>query len=307
MNILHDYKKEIFDLEKINELSLKNTKKLIDDSEELYIKQVMDIANEISLNGKYKVILLAGPSSSGKTTTSNLLREDLAENGYESIVISLDDFFLNRDDTPRLPNGDYDYENVTALDLPYLNKFMKDIFEKGEALMPTFNFIKGQRESDLKKIVLKSNTILIVEGIHALNPILFKDYNNHMYRVYICVNSNFDINDKIVIPAQKLRLMRRLIRDVRTRGTSLSETLNLWQNVLHGEDLYIKPYKNTADYLINSTHAYEPLMYADSLLKMLKEEPTSPVIEELITMLNYCETLSPKLLPKHSLLHEFLG
>lgn len=306
MNILHDYKKEIFDLGKINELSITNPKKLIVDSEELYQKQVCDVANEIIKKGDCKVILLAGPSSSGKTTTSNLLCKNFSEQGYEAIVVSLDDFFLNREDTPLLPNGDYDYENVTALDLNYLNKFADDLFTSGKALMPKYNFITGSREKEYTEINLTKNTIVVMEGIHALNPILFKKHNNQMYRIYICVNTNFEIDNEILMPAQKVRLMRRLIRDLNSRGMSLERTFHIWKNVLAGEDLYIKPYKNTADYLINSTHAYEPLMYAEKLLPLLKLEKDNETAKPLIEMLEKCEKLPVNMLPKNSLLHEFL-
>lgn len=305
MNILHDYKKEIFDLEKINELSLEDPTKLIEDSEELYRKQINDIANDIVSNGNYKFILLAGPSSSGKTTTSNLICKELSERGFESLVVSLDDFYLDLETRPKLPNGEYDLENVTALDLNYINKFVDDLFEKGEALMPEYNFKTGRREKEYKQIKINANTIVIMEGIHALNPIMFKKHNEAMYRIYICVNTNFEYANEIIMPAQKVRLMRRLIRDYLNRGASLERTFAMWENVLAGEDLYIKPYKNTADYLINSTHAYEPLMYADKLLPLLKKEDNEQA-KPLVKMLEKCEKLSPSLLPKDSLLHEFL-
>ena len=305
MNILHDYKKETFSLEKLNELAITNTQLLIKDAEDLYHKQINDVVSDITKKGTYKIILLAGPSSSGKTTTSNLIRAGLKDNGYDSLVISLDDFFLNRDKTPHLPNGDYDYENIKALDLDYLNKFVDDLFATGTALMPEYDFVTGSRKKEYKQITLTQNTVIIFEGIHALNPILFKKHSDAMYRIYICVNTNFDYNDQLLMPAQKVRLMRRLIRDVNHRGASLDDTYKMWPNVLAGEDLYIKPYKNTADYLINSTHAYETMMYADMLLPLLKKNSNN-MSKLLISMLEKCEKLSPTLLPQNSLLHEFL-
>lgn len=307
MNIIKEYKKEVYDLGVINDFAKLDSSTLIKESECDYHKQINEIAKEIIEYGKYKIILMAGPSSSGKTTSSNLIRERLADFGYESIVVSMDDFFLNRENTPLLPNGDYDYENVTALDLEYLNQFVDDMFEKGEAKMPIFNFITGKREEELKTITLNENTIIIIEGIHALNPIVFRKHTENMYKVYICVNSNFDMNGNTVIPAQKLRLMRRLIRDYRTRGMSLEATFKIWPNVLAGEDLYIKPYKNRANYLINSTHAYEPLMYAHHLKPRLEKLDNIEEAKSLIEMLSNCGYLSVSLLPENSLLHEFLG
>lgn len=305
MNILHDYKKETFTLEKLNELATTNPTLLIKDAEDLYHKQINDVVNDITQKDEYKIILLAGPSSSGKTTTSNLIRAGLKANDYDSLVISLDDFFLDRDRTPLLPNGDYDYENIKALDLDYLNQFVDDLFATGTALMPEYDFVTGSRKKEYKQITMKDNTMIIFEGIHALNPILFKKHNDSMYRIYICVNTNFDYNDELLIPAQKVRLMRRLIRDINHRGASLDDTYKMWPNVLAGEDLYIKPYKNTADFLINSTHAYEPMMYADMLLPLLKQN-NNEISHLLASMLEKCEKLTPTMLPQNSLLHEFL-
>lgn len=305
MNILHDYKKETFTLEKLNELATTNPTLLIKDAEDLYHKQINDVVNDITKKDEYKIILLAGPSSSGKTTTSNLIRAGLKANDYDSLVISLDDFFLDRDRTPLLPNGDYDYENIKALDLDYLNQFVDDLFATGTALMPEYDFVTGSRKKEYKQITMKDNTMIIFEGIHALNPILFKKHNDSMYRIYICVNTNFDYNDELLIPAQKVRLMRRLIRDINHRGASLDDTYKMWPNVLAGEDLYIKPYKNTADFLINSTHAYEPMMYADMLLPLLKQN-NNEISRLLASMLEKCEKLTPTMLPQNSLLHEFL-
>lgn len=307
MEFLHNYQKISFDLNNVNELSIQAPAKLIADAESLYRKQIDEIAEDIIKNGKYKVVLLAGPSSSGKTTSSNLIRKRLSENGYDSIVVSMDDFYVDRDKTPKLKNGDYDFENVTALDLEYLNKFIADLYERGEAEMPKFNFVTGKREKEYTHIKLNDNTLVIIEGIHALNPIVFNSYTENMYKIYICVNTNFVKEGKIVLPAKKLRLMRRLIRDVRTRGMSLAGTFDMWQNVLAGEDVYIKPYKNHADYLINSTHAYEPLMYAKHLLPALKKEEQTPAVLNLIEMLEECEKMDASMLPADSLLHEFLG
>ncbi|MBO7527059.1 MAG: nucleoside kinase [Clostridia bacterium] len=307
MEFLHEFKRQVFDLDKVNFLAEENLGKLIKDSEEIYKKQMDEIATEIAENGQYKIILLAGPSSSGKTTSSNLIRDRLYKHGYNSQVVSLDDFFVNRDKTPRLKNGDYDFESIKALDLEYLNKFIDDIFEKGEADMPEFDFLTGNRKSEYKRIKVDDKTILIIEGIHALNPIAFNKHRENMYKIYICLNTNFMEEDNLVIPAQKLRLMRRLIRDYYTRGATIKRTLEMWPNVLAGEDLYIKPYKNTADYLIDSTHAYEPLLYAYALLPLLKESETCPLLDELIGMLEDCLRVNPNVIPEDSLLHEFVG
>lgn len=305
MNFLHDYKKEIYDLDDINERAHTNPNGLISSSENTYREQIDKIANDI-LSGGYRIILMAGPSSSGKTTSSNLIRRRLLDRGFESIVISMDDFFKDRIDTPKLENGDYDFENVTALDLEYLNAFTNDLFEKRQVYLPKFNFKTGNREKKYKKIVLNPKTIIIIEGIHALNPIVFKSHQDDMYKIYICVNSDYNFGKNLVIPAQKVRLMRRIIRDFHHRGMTVETTTKMWQNVLAGENVYIKPYKNTANALINSSHAYEVLMYAEALIPLLKESDHE-LAKELLAMLNKCQKLSPALLPDDSLLNEFLN
>jgi len=297
----------IINLKTVIQESESNLTKLIETSENNYKNQVKQVVNEIVKNDKYKIVLLSGPSSSGKTTTSNFIREYLAEYGYESLVISLDDFFVNRDNTPRLANGDYDFENILALDLPYLNEFVDDMFEKGSALMPTYNFVTGKREEKLNKIEINENTIIIFEGIHALNPNLITKHRSSMLKVYICASSDFVYDGKLEIKATNVRLMRRLSRDSRKRGITFKETFKMWKNVLDGEVLYIDPYKNSADIKIVSTIAYEPLLFANFLLPKLKENNFCNLTQDLIDSLDLCKGLPLSTIPKDSLLNEFLN
>lgn len=294
-------------LDEVNTLSSTDYNLLISMAEEIYHNQINDIANDILQKGNIKIVLVAGPSSSGKTTTSNRIRKKLEENGIKSVTVSLDDFFLNREKTPVLPNGKLDFENITALDIDYLNIFIDDLFEKNSALMPIFDFIEGKRKDKLTPIEIDDKTVVIIEGIHALNPTLITKHTQRMYKVYICVNSDFsNQNNEIVIPAQKLRLMRRLNRDFYTRGRTIEKTLESWNEVLEGENLYIKPYKNQANYIIDSTHMYEPLMYAKHLLPLLEKATQCQTVLSLKEMLKKCNHLDKSLLPEGSLLHEFL-
>lgn len=295
-------------INQVNNEYINNATDLILSAEQEYKNQIIEACNQIVSNPKYKIVLLAGPSSSGKTTTSNILRGELLKHGFESIVISLDDFFLNRKVTPKLPNGDYDYENITALDLPCLNHFVNDIFEKGTALMPTYNFITGEREKELTKVVVNENTIIIFEGIHALNPILITKHTEAMYKIYIEASSDFVYDDKLLIKASNIRLMRRLNRDFYSRGMTIDGTLKIWQNVLDGENLYIRPYKHLAHHKINSTHKYEPLIYAKELLPLLKKDKNTQnkTKQILINFLEHCNKITKEVIPEGSLLKEFL-
>ena len=296
--------KRSFDLALINREAKENLETLVQTSEKLYTSQIDHIVKELVL-GKQRIILLAGPSSAGKTTTSHLIRTKLKENGIDSIVISLDDFFVNRDRTPKLPDGSYDFECLEAIDLDYLNRFVDELLKTNKSKMPEFDFMTGSRKPQLKNLEITKDTVIIFEGIHALNPNLIKNHDEDIYKIYICINSNFIIGKDVVIPAKKLRQMRRLNRDYHFRGHSLSSTFKLWNNVCRGEDENIKPYKTTASYILDSAHMYEPLLYATYLAPLLKQEESEEA-QELYSMLVQCGKLKNDIVPEGSLLWEFL-
>lgn len=289
-----------------NEQIQDNKLDFISQCEEKYRQQIEHVAEEIVSNNKLKVVLIAGPSSSGKTTTSNVLMKKLAEKNIHSVVISLDNFFINRADTPKLPNGNYDFESPYALDLNCLDNFIDNLLETGTALMPVYDFITGERKTKYEKIELNEHSVILIEGIHAHNPILFKSHAENMYKLYVCLNSDFVANDKIVIPAKKLRLMRRCLRDYYSRGHSISATFSMWNDVLAGEEKYIKPYKNSASCVIDSTHAYEPMLYRKYLLPLLESVEKDDRSKTLINMLLPLSELDKKYIPDESLIWEFL-
>ena len=294
-----------FDLELINREAKENLNELITTSESLYKCQIDEIVKDIK-SLKTKIVLLAGPSSSGKTTTSHLIRTNLEKNGIHSFVVSLDDFFKNREDTPKLPDGSYDFESINAIDLEYLNVFVEELLQKKQSKMPVFDFLTGRRKDDFVDVKLTENTVVIFEGIHALNPTLIKNHESDIYKIYLCVNADFTIGENIIIPAKKLRQMRRLIRDFNFRGYELTKTLEIWNNVLRGESLYIKPFKPTANYIVDSTHMYEPLIYANYLAPKLKEIQLEEA-QDLFEMLNKCGKLKSDIIPTDSLLNEFIN
>ncbi len=213
--MIKDYLKNFADIDEINKKAKDNPESLIITSEYIYRSQIYELIKDIlNKKEKYKGILLSGPSSSGKTTTSKLIRLGLLKESINSIVISLDDFFLDREKTPKLNDGSFDFENVYALDLPYLNQFLDELFLKNKAKMPVFDFISGRRKKEYIDVEIDNNTIVIFEGIHALNPILISEKNSkEMYKIYICLNTNFLSNNKMAIPAKDVRLMRRMLRD----------------------------------------------------------------------------------------------
>ncbi len=293
----------IFFVDEINNLAKNDTNLLVGMSEEMYHEQISELVLE-AINKKSKIILVAGPSSSGKTTTSKLIANELKKYDKNGIFVSLDDFFLNRDKTPKLPNGNYDFESLRALDIKYLNKFLNDLTENKCAYMPKYNFITGKREETYTKLTIDENSVLIIEGLHALNPTLISNHDSEVYKVYICVMSNFNLDQKTILNYTQVRLLRRLIRDYYTRGRNIEQTLETWNEVLDGEKVNIDPFKNEADYFVDSTHMYEPLLYAKYLMPLISENSQETL--EIKTKLNNFEQIDKNVIPENSLLREFI-
>ena len=229
-------------------------------SEAMQEKQVAKIAEKIADGYKegIRIVLISGPSSSGKTTFCKRLQVQLTTNLLHPVGISLDDYFLNREDTPKDEHGEYDFESLYALDLPYFNKDLKKLSSGEEIDLPTFNFETGQRVFKGKKLKLRENSILVIEGIHALNPELTEFIDDkYKYRVYVSVLTSISLDNHNWIPTTDNRLLRRIIRDYRFRGYSAEDTINRWPSVRRGEDKWIFPYQENADAMFNSAMLYE--------------------------------------------------
>ena len=229
-------------------------------SEAMQEKQVAKIAEKIADGYKegIRIVLISGPSSSGKTTFCKRLQVQLTTNLLHPVGISLDDYFLNREDTPKDEHGEYDFESLYALDLPYFNKDLKKLLSGEEIELPTFNFETGQRVFKGKKLKLRENSILVIEGIHALNPELTEFIDDkYKYRVYVSVLTSISLDNHNWIPTTDNRLLRRIIRDYRFRGYSAEDTINRWPSVRRGEDKWIFPYQENADAMFNSAMLYE--------------------------------------------------
>lgn len=290
----------------VNYINLQNENSKLDfiqKCEESYKNQINDLVSDLLSLPKIKIVLLTGPSSSGKTTTASNLSKSLTKCGIPSIVVSMDDFFIDRSATPILEDGTYDFENVTTIDIPLFQSFMSEILSSNKAKMPIFDFLKGKR-AGYKDIEIQNNEIIIIEGIHALNPIFTTNHEEEVYRVYACPYTNFTLDNNVILHPEELRRMRRMIRDYYHRGMSIDQTLNLWKNVCLGEDKYIKPFKETANFWIDSTHYYEPLVYKKYLPNLLTDSPTSMQIKN---SLDFFTELDLKYVPKDSLLWEFLS
>lgn len=297
----------------LNELVINDKiESLVNVNETYYNNQLNKCAKDIIANNM-NIVMLAGPSSSGKTTTAKKLAIQLAVLGKDAYVISTDDYFVDRNKTPLDENGNKDFESIDAIDLHSLNEDLLDLLEGKEVILPSFNFIKGIRTLSNKKIKMKDNTILIIEGIHALNPKL-TDYipEKNKYKIYVSVLTGINIDSTNRISSTETRLIRRIVRDNKYRGYDTLETLKSWNKVKLGEQKYIFPYQNRADFYVDSSLIYEYnalKKYAIECFKQVsKNSKYYYMVDRLENILSYfVEIENTKIIDDHSILREFIG
>lgn len=289
---------------------------LINVSEALQEKKIAHIADEIFHRGqngnRVKLILISGPSSSGKTTFSKRLSIQLMTNGLKPYSLSLDDYFVNREETPRDENGDYDYESLYALDLAFFNQQLQSCLIGDEIEVPRFNFQVGKREFKGDKLKLDEHTILILEGIHALNPELTQHIpDESKYKIYVSALTTISLDDHNWIPTTDSRLLRRIIRDHKYRGYSAQETISRWPSVRAGEDKWIFPYQENADAMFNSALLFELAVLRSHVEPILTTVPRNCAAYaeayRLLKFIKYFVPIQDNEIPPTSLLREFLG
>ena len=285
---------------------------LINVSEALQEKKIAKIAEQIASRKNVKLILLAGPSSSGKTTTCKRLSIQLLTNGIRPLQISLDDYFVNRDVTPRDAIGDYDYESLYALNLDLINEQFNALFRGEEVELPKYNFQTGKSERSGKKLHMDEHNVLIVEGIHALNPELTSHIpEEQKFRVYVSALTTILLDDHNYIPTSDNRLLRRIIRDNKYRGVSAQETIRRWPSVRAGERKWIFPYQEEADAMLNSAMLFELAVIrqqAEPLLELVPQNTEEHAeAYRLKKFLQYIHPIPNLDIPPTSLLREFLG
>ena len=289
---------------------------LINVSEALQEKRISQIADEIFNRGQkgtpVKLILISGPSSSGKTTFSKRLSVQLMANGLKPYPISLDDYFVNREQTPKDEEGNYDYESLYALDLDFFNTQLQALLSGEEVELPRFNFTTGRREMSGNHLRIDDHMILILEGIHALNPELTPHIpTENKFKIYVSALTTILLDNHNYIPTTDNRLLRRIIRDYKYRGYSAEETISRWPSVRAGEEKWIFPYQENADIMFNSALLFELAIIKDYAEPILRKVPNNrPEYSEayrLRKFLEYFVPLQDKELPPTSLLREFLG
>lgn len=285
---------------------------IINISEALQEKKIAQIAEQIAARPGVKLVLLAGPSSSGKTTSCKRLSIQLAVNGLKPLQISLDDYFVDRDRTPKDENGEYDYESIYALDLQKINDQFNALFRGEEVELPKYDFQSGKSKKSGQRLKMNDNNVLVVEGIHALNPELTAQIpNEQIFRVYASALTTILLDNHNYIPTTDNRLLRRIIRDYKYRGVSAQDTIHRWPSVRAGENKWIFPFQENADAMLNTAMLYELAvlkMQAEPLLEQVPENCDEYAeAYRLLKFLKYFKGIPFNNLPPTSLLREFLG
>ncbi len=285
---------------------------LINVSEALQEKKISQIADKIAAKKDIKVVLIAGPSSSGKTTFCKRLSVQLLASGVKPVQISLDDYFVNREETPKDEQGEYDYESIYALNIPLINEQFNALFNGQEVELPKYNFQTGSSEKSGNKLHLEENNVLVVEGIHALNPTLTAQIpDDKKFKIYASALTTILLDNHNYIPTTDNRLLRRIVRDYKYRGCSAQETIRRWPSVRSGENKWIFPYQEQADVMFNTAMLFELAVIKPQAEEVLEQVPEN--CEEyaeayrLRKFLKYFSPLPFRDLPPTSLLREFLG
>lgn len=309
---MHDkFKDNKINIEILNANIRSTPKEIVSFAEGTYFTQLVETASQIAKAKEKQILLLAGPSASSKTTTANKLREILLRKGINSVVLSLDDFYIDRELLPYLPNGEIDYESIHTLDLEKLKTCFTELIKNGESEFPLFDFHTGKRSNETRLVKMDANTKVIIEGLHALNPMLISDIDSSsFYKLYISPNSDYYADNQIVLPARDVRLVRRVIRDHFHRSSTISNTLKMWVNVITAEVSYILPFKNEADFLIDSTVIYEPNIYAPFFSYLVEKEEIPPIFQPEVSRICHAikcfDMLDIAFLPKGTVIREFL-
>ncbi len=302
-----------YDINELDYFAEKNAEKLVTDCENKMSLDIMAVAGGIIDAGEsLKAVLVAGPSASGKTTFAKRLCEVLCAAGTEAKLVSLDDFYLGLEHLPKNDDGTYDMESISGFDMERAHKCCADLAEKGEADFPIFDFPNQRRSDEVNRISLGKNGVLVIEGIYALSPQLTEGIPaKDVMRIYVGTQSRYEYYGETVLSPQEIRLLRRAVRDELFRGWGAEKTLAQWQSVLRGEETYIKPYIHTADMHINTSLAYEPAVLgaaiAPALAAITEASPFFDMARKLADKLSYFNSIKAGIVPKDSILHEFIG
>lgn len=294
------------DIKHINKKLDNDMDKFILDNDSKYRGQLFTLANKILAKNNVKIVLLAGPSCAGKTTTANLLKQVLQIKGCSVDVISMDDFFIDLDKRKPLPNGNTDFDSPDVVNYPLMKETFSKFFSGQDTYFPEYDFVNSKSVLNSKLYKYRSNSIIIFEGIHVLNPRLLKNLGTKDYfRIYISPLKSFKKGNEI-ITSKNLRLLRRCVRDVQRRGTSATKTKAMWPEVVEVEEQYIEPFRTKVDYYVDTCHEYELGVYRGEIERLAGEGKINPEEVPFINIVNVVEVVPKSMIPDSSLLWEFV-
>lgn len=301
--------KRLVELDLLN-LATKIPQDFVAYCEQDYEKRVDYAAQRVLESGAH-VVMLTGPSASGKTTTAHKLAQAITARGRHAAVVSLDNFFKNIEEYPRLPNGNVDYESVDALDVAEINRCLLELAQTGRAEIPDFDFCREQRRQGTLTVEVGAG-VAVIEGIHALNPRLTAMLPaGSVFKVYAGLREEYSCGGQRVMPTRDVRLARRMVRDIKFRGHSLEKTFGMWPAVCEGEDKNIKIFKPQADLLLDTSFSYEVCCLAPFVLefegKLPPDSPYAPALQRLCNEYRHCAPMAETYVPEQSMLREFIG
>lgn len=313
MTIFENYfEKDGWTLKKINEDAQKHPKEFVNYIEKTFEKQIKETVDYIEKKRlECKILMISGPSSSGKTTTANMIKDELMRRNIWTTVISLDDFYVGIARLPLLKDGSKDFESINGLDIEQVKKSIKGIVYEGFCDMPIYDFSTMAPSTKRRQIKLPENGMIIIEGLHALNPIITEGLPlDSVFKIYVSVENGVKLDDEMIISPKSIRLTRRVLRDFYFRDTSAERTILMWNNVCRGENLYIKPLQAESNIAINTFHAYELCVMGSQMIELCssvsKDLEIYDAIKRLCGKLAKFETIDDVLVPKTSLLKEFI-
>ena len=297
-------------LNEINKHAKENPKEFIRTCNDEYVKNIVSIARQIESNDDIKIVAIAGPSGSGKTTTANLIADKIRSQGEECIVVSLDDFYRSFDDPdyPRLPSGARDLEAVEALDLPLLRESLAAIADAKAFLLPKYDF-KISKRSDMRTHAPMPNGCVIIEGLHALSPLIFSAIPpESALKLFISVSTNVNFNGERILSGKKIRFIRRMVRDSLYRNASAERTFSMWKNVLAGEDKYLYPNRKYADICFDTFHPYELSVTGKFVVQLISDSfaDSDPYVKTVLSAARRIAQIPLSLVPESSLIREFV-
>ena len=298
--------------EQINKNITADPRGFITACEGAFTNKVKAVADSIADLPGNRLVMLAGPSSSGKTTTAKLLATEFALRSRRALTVSLDDFYLGRDVPFKFEDGTPDYETVQSLDVPYIKTCLRSLMESGRCMLPRFSFQTGTREETLVETFIGKDDIVIVEGLHALNPLITAALDGDtLSKLYVSVSTRLTQDNDVLFSKRELRFVRRLVRDYQFRNSSVDHTFYLWNGVRKGEDRYLFPFCPLAEVKIDSIHYYEPCAFKSLAVPLLSQiQPDSAYYQIARSMLERFKpfpAIDPSLVPQGSLLREFIG